>query len=125
MIALVSGSRDWVDVEALEEALFDLQPDEVIHGACRGADHIAGRIAKAWGIPVREFPADWYPKGHGGMYWPGAGEARNIQMVNELVVGRDVIVACVLPGIRGTMQVIRLAEIRGHRLIEVHPRAAP
>lgn len=125
MIALVCGSRDWTDITSLEEVLFDLQPDEVIHGACRGADHMAGRIAEAWSIPVRAFPADWNPKWANGGYWAGAGEFRNIQMVDQLVVGRDVIVACVLPGIRGTKQVMRLAEIRGHRLIEVHPRVAP
>jgi hypothetical protein len=124
MITLVSGSRDWTDREALEAALIDVQPDEIITGACEGADTIAIDIAKAWKIPFRKFPADWYPKHLGGRYWSGAGEARNIQMVNELEPGEDVIVACVLPQIRGTMQVIHLAEIRGHRLVRVYPRVA-
>ena len=36
-----------------------MNPGLVIHGAARGADVMAGSIAKNLEIPVRTFPADW------------------------------------------------------------------
>lgn len=119
MIALVTGSRDWVEKELLADVLFELQPDEIIAGACEGADTMAVELAREWAIPFREFPAIWYPCGPNGGYDPGAGEKRNIRMANQLEVGRDVIVACLLPQCRGTRNMIRIGLVRGHRVIEI------
>ncbi len=78
MKVLVTGDRFWDDYEATLRELEGLPKDCIIvHGACRGADTIAGEIAKALGMEVRPYPADW------GRYGRGAGPVRNRQMLKE------------------------------------------
>lgn len=86
MKVLVCGGREWDNYEAVLRELEALPRDAIIvHGACRGADTIAGEIAKALGHQVREYPADW------ARYGRGAGPIRNRQMLREerpdLVIG--------------------------------------
>lgn len=78
MKVLVCGSRDLVDQAPIERELRKLPPGTIIiHGAARGADNIAGYVAKRLGFIVRPYPADWdqYPK--------AAGPIRNSQMLKE------------------------------------------
>jgi hypothetical protein len=50
---------------------------ELCHGGAKGADTIAGLIARELGKFVTEFPADW------NRYGKGAGPIRNRQMLDE------------------------------------------
>lgn len=64
----------------IQKVLRMLDPEDVvIHGAARGADRIAGRLALTYGLKVIDFPADWM--GHG----KAAGPIRNKLMLD---VGR-------------------------------------
>lgn len=75
MKVLVTGDREWDDIELIAETLEKLPHDTiVIHGAARGADRIAGVVADALGFTVRDYPADWE------RYKKGAGPVRNRQM---------------------------------------------
>jgi len=62
---LICGSRDWTDedlvLRRLKTLKGDRHPEEVtvIHGACKGADHIAGLVAQSLGFRVVAVPADW------------------------------------------------------------------
>jgi hypothetical protein len=74
-IVLVCGDRNWWDRDTIRERLSEL-PEGVIvvHGACRGADQLAGQEAKILGFEVREFPPNW-------SLGPSAGPIRNSQMI--------------------------------------------
>ena len=75
---LVTGSRTWGNGERIGVALEKLAKDTgVIHGAARGADSLAGFIARLQHRPVREFPAKWDELGK------DAGPLRNRQMLDE------------------------------------------
>ena len=82
---------------------------EVIHGGARGADYVMGEIAKAAGLPVSIYPADW--RKHGKK----AGPIRNQLMLDD---GKP---DCVLayPGGRGTADMVRRAKVAGVRVVEV------
>lgn len=78
MLVLVCGDRNWTDRKKVADRLAILPQDTiVIHGACRGADQIAGEEAKKLGFIVHEFPADW------SKYGKMAGPVRNSQMLAE------------------------------------------
>lgn len=97
MRILVTGSRDWSDEEAVAFALLEQDPcaehddcfmDEhlitVVHGDCpTGADAIADKFARQWGVEVEPHAADW-SRGR------RAGPERNAHMVN---LGADVCLA--------------------------------
>ena len=79
MTVLICGSRSWDDPEAIAAEL-DLLPSNttIVHGGCpTGADAMADALARARGLTVRVFPADW--RTHG----PNAGPIRNNQMLRE------------------------------------------
>lgn len=101
---LVTGSRSWANVEAIESALLDAWNEarqdgwpgiEVIHGAASGADSIAGRWAatnQRDGVAHQPVPARWETcaptcppghrrKAHDVTYCPTAGHRRNADMV--------------------------------------------
>lgn len=72
------GSREWLDQTPVSNRLKLLPPDTIIvHGACKGADNIAGYVAELLGFEVRRYPADWE------RYGKGAGPIRNQQMLTE------------------------------------------
>jgi hypothetical protein len=73
---LIAGSRDWQDETPIRHALERTRPTVFIHGAARGADSIAARLAYAMGIEVRSFPADW-------SVGRAAGVVRNQRMLDE------------------------------------------
>lgn len=75
---LVTGDREWDDIQRVVEALQVYAPGTVlVHGACRGADLICAAVGEALGFVVRGYPADWaaYPR--------AAGPIRNQQMLTE------------------------------------------
>lgn len=95
MKILACGSRDWTDVQAMEKAL-DMFPSSalLIHGdngydangkalwgqpdelAVKGADKLAGKVARKRGMPVKVFTPDW-------KIGPSAGPRRNREQVKE------------------------------------------
>jgi len=75
---LVCGSRHWTDRATIRAWLSKFPNDTtVVHGACRGADTIAGDVARVLGFAVRKYPAEW--KRHGA----AAGPIRNQRMIDE------------------------------------------
>lgn len=79
MKVLVCGSRKWLSQKSIEEALKKLPKGTVIiHGACEGADNIAGYVANKLGFVVRDYPAEAE-----GRTWPSAGPLRNQEMLDK------------------------------------------
>ena len=109
---LVTGSRDWSDVEAVNEFLDKYSPDSndivLVHGDAPGLDTVAKRIAKERGWKVEDHPADWKRLGR------GAGPTRNTKMVS---LGADICLAFPLPDSVGTLDCIKKARKAG---IETH-----
>lgn len=105
---LACGSREWADWSTVREALHEVANGRVgryvtlVHGDCRGADRIAGRIAVDLGWDVRRFPANWAAHGR------AAGPIRNRAM---LAVRPHVVVA--FGEGRGTDDLVGEAERRG------------
>lgn len=112
MRVIVTGSRAWSDFiavfAALDEVVWDMEPDEaltIVHGGCpSGADHFARKWAGMYGAAVEVFPADW--AGHGRR----AGPLRNERMIKA---GADLVLAFPMPGGRGTQHTMQLAERAG------------
>ena len=111
MIVLVCGSRDWSDGNAIAERLDMLgRGTTIIHGAARGADRMAGKLAQAFGYVVEEYPADWRGKGR------RAGILRNLEMLDAKP---DLVLAFQRNGSTGTQHTIDEARKRGIP-VEVH-----
>ena len=77
MRLLICGDRKWSNKESIKQELITIQPDIVIHGACRGADQLADEAAKELGIECSSYPAQWYT------YGKAAGPIRNQRMIDE------------------------------------------
>lgn len=83
MRLLVCGNRDWACLDTIAAWLRPFRkrgPVTVIHGTAKGADFLAGEVAKAMGYSIEEYPADWYPD---GVYDEDAGKKRNQRMLDE------------------------------------------
>lgn len=117
---LVTGSRKWTDCAAIHAELKTgaaIDPGLIIiHGACRGADAIAGSIAKELGLVVRAYAADWY------QYGPAAGPIRNSEMLRVEHTECDVKIDLVLAfgDGPGTRDMTRKAFAKGIRIVEHH-----
>lgn len=79
MRVLVCGDRNWSDRDLMHMKLAEtlVEGDVLIHGDCRGADRMAGRVAGELGCEVEAYPADWDRHGK------AAGPIRNKQMLEE------------------------------------------
>jgi hypothetical protein len=98
MKILVCGGRDFAD-EGMVRAVLGrlLRPgDVVVHGAARGADSLAGKVAHEMGNEVRAYPANWRAHGRAG------GAIRNAEMLD--LERPEVVVA--FPGGAGTRDMI-------------------
>lgn len=112
MRILITGSRDWTDRETIRAALRSAgqaarthpQGVVVVHGGARGADTLAGEIAREFGCMVEVHLADWQTHGK------AAGPIRNAHMVK---LGADVCLAFPLGESRGTRGCIHMAETMG------------
>ncbi len=105
---LVCGSRTWREQQPIREALERLpEGSTVIHGAARGADEIAGIIAKQLGLEVLAFPADWEKHGK------AAGPIRNTQMLREGRPHQVIAFTRDLSQSRGTANMVRQAKAAG------------
>jgi hypothetical protein len=116
MKVLICGSREWVD-EGPIKAVIDGLPDDcvVMHGNARGADKLAGVLAKERGLEVEVYEPDWK------MFGANAGIVRNLKMLDE---NPDQVYAFWNGGSRGTAHTIREAEKRGLPLevLEIQPQ---
>ena len=106
-LVLVCGGRDFTGYQAVRAFLDGIAPREIVHGAARGADTLAGRYARDRALPCQEFPVDWYPEGR---FHRGAAFDRNKRM---LTTSRpDLVVA--FPGGGGTAHMVRTAREHGY-----------
>ncbi len=103
MQVIVSGSRDWADIDAVFRALDELQPTLVIQGGARGADLIAKNWCEARGVRCKTYPAAWARHGR------RAGMLRNVLMLQSHPTA--LVVAFPLDG-PGTWGCIREARAR-------------
>lgn len=109
---LVTGSRHWDDVPAVETALggywFAMAHGRsntvLVHGECTGLDTIAAQLWRRWNLPDEQFDADWDNLGK------AAGPIRNQMMVAS---GADVCLAFPMPSSRGTFDCMRRAACAG------------
>jgi YspA, cpYpsA-related SLOG family len=114
MRLLVCGSRTWTDRPRLWQVLDRLvsahgdRQVTVIEGDARGADRLAGQLARRRGWRLERYPADWSGEGR------AAGFRRNARMLRE---GRpDVVVAFTVGPLhesRGTADMVRRAQEAG------------
>lgn len=118
MRILVTGSRDWDDMNKVWDAIHEQDPcvehddcfDEshlitIVHGACpTGADAMADLVGREWGVRVERHPARWDELGK------RAGFVRNAEMVN---LGADVCLAFIKNESRGATHTADLAEKAG------------
>lgn len=78
MKVLICGDRNWSDSKKIADRVKQLPANTVvIHGACRGADRIAGNAAFNLGYKIVQFPAQWKKYGR------AAGPIRNQRMLDE------------------------------------------
>lgn len=120
---LVTGSRHWTDEAALASAMVRalrwLWPEKgqqgvvLVHGAAKGADQMAARLAAQHGWEVEAHPADW------GAHGKGAGPQRNQAMVDA---GADILLVCPVPGSRGTWDCMKRAVEAGIPVYVVNPK---
>lgn len=118
-LVLVCGSRNWTDESTIADVLSDVFYDieeggghpTVMHGAARGADTLAARVADFYGVPTIAVPANWVCHGK------AAGPIRNRQMLDRKPA---VVVAFMLPGSRGTQDCVAEAQRRGIRTTVIH-----
>ena len=110
MKVLVCGGRDYADKARVNEALGIVHRKckitELIHGAARGADTLAGEWAKENGIKVSAFPADWEK------HKKAAGPIRNQKMLDD--AKPEAVVA--FPGGSGTKDMLLRAQLSGLKI---------
>jgi hypothetical protein len=107
MKALFCGDRNWDNEAPIRTALLELLPDTIIiHGGARGADKMAGRVAKELGFTVIELPANW------GRYGRAAGPIRNREM---LMLNPDIVFAFHknIDESKGTKHMLKIAKEAG------------
>jgi hypothetical protein len=114
MRLLVCGSRAWTDRPRLWQILDRLVSQHsdgqvvLIEGDARGADRLAGQLARERGWRLERYPADWTRQGR------AAGFRRNARMLQQ---GRpDLVVAFTvgpLAASRGTADMVRRAQEAG------------
>ncbi len=84
MRLIIAGSREYPQAVMQKQLLESWQwistATEVISGCARGPDTWGATYARANGIPVREFPANWKPDGVN--VDRGAGHKRNQEMLD-------------------------------------------
>ena len=85
MRVLICGDKEWKDIQKILQRIMKLPPHSIIiHGSARGADIIAGEVARELHLRVQSCPADW------SRYGRAAGPIRNRQMLDlepHLVIG--------------------------------------
>jgi len=117
MKVLICGGRNWMDLSSVVYVLaaFEKENPIIIHGDCRGADRIAGDIAKRLDYEVRVYPAEW------DKYGRGAGFIRNQQMLDVENPDMVIVFHNDLENSKGSKDMMRRAEKEG--IIILHFRS--
>lgn len=119
---VVTGSRDWSDLRALADAIFDAVEEAadakpiIIQGGAQGADALALHMAKNNEFAHETFEADWQAFGR------AAGPIRNRAMLDS---GADLVLAFPVGGRThspGTWDCIEAAAERGIP-VRIFPRS--
>jgi len=118
----VAGSRDFPKLELAARFIRDVpmllwpqatrEEIEILEGAARGVDQLAGMIAKEEGYGLRVLPAQW------SEYGPSAGMVRN----EKLCRMADALLALWDGKSRGTEHSIELARAKGIPVVLVEVR---
>lgn len=107
MKLIIAGGRDFMNYEKLRTCVDDFvqrnEVTEVVSGTARGADVLGEIYAKANGIPVKQFPANWNKHGK------KAGYLRNAEMAEYA----DALIAFWDGKSKGTKHMIDLAYKHG------------
>lgn len=77
---LICGAREWINFDKIKKVLLEYPQSRetiIIHGDWKGADKIAGYLAKQLNMTVEAYPANW------DKYGKAAGPIRNQQMLDE------------------------------------------
>jgi len=110
---IIAGGRDYnprpEDERIITDVVKRLGVTEIISGGARGADAMGENYAKAMGIPLRVFPANW------NKYGKKAGPIRNEKMASTA----DAVL--LFPGGAGTADMRRKASMYGLEIVEAHP----
>ena len=132
---LVCGSREWTDRDLLAATVHQAIAEHgagrpgvvLIEGDARGADRMAGQLARARGWQLQVYPADWQHHGR------AAGIRRNARMLRDGRPERVLAFTDDLAASRGTADMVRRARaahlpvlVIGHQLKpgeEVTPKA--
>jgi hypothetical protein len=109
MKIIVTGGRNYNNPNKVDEVLSRLNPTEVIHGACSGADELAMRWAISNQVKHTPYPADW------GRYGYRAGPVRNRLMI----ISNPDATLVAFPGGKGTANAIGVAESINLNIIKV------
>lgn len=105
MRILVCGSRSFANRTYAKSVLMAYPATTtIVHGGARGADSLAGEVAKELGMTVEVYPADWDGLGK------RAGYVRNKQMVDSKP---DLVIAFWNGVSKGTKHTIDLATAAG------------
>ena len=114
---LITGSRNWRRYDQLRAILTRTReksgPFTLVHGAARGVDREAAKIALSLGCEVEPHPVDW-----GGGAGRGAGMVRNQAMVD---LGADYCFAFIRnssPGASHCAGAAERAGIRTYRFVD-------
>lgn len=112
---LVTGSREFTDEDIVRGAIIETlmcrgrsaQATLLAHGAARGADMLADRVARSMNMAVVQYPADWR------RYGRRAGYVRNAEMLEN--ANPEVALAFFKLGAenKGTAMMVKLCKDRG------------
>jgi len=121
---LVCGDRNWSNEQVIREILGKFKhPKEihVVHGAARGADAIAGQVAKELGMSVTEVPAEWHK------FKRNAGPIRNRKMFDEFHPEAVFAFHSNITESKGTKNMVEYARSKGCKKIMViaDPNVSP
>jgi predicted Rossmann-fold nucleotide-binding protein len=106
---LVCGGRGYDLYYRVVAILSEYDNIRIIHGGAPGLDSLADKYAKAVGVEVKVYPADWKK------YGKAAGPIRNQEMLDNEPV--DEVIA--FPGGKGTFDMCRRAREKGIKVTEV------
>ena len=112
---LICGDRDWTDKDTIKKVMMNFPLGTiVIHGGARGADSLAGIVAKELGLHVVVYKADW------ARFGKAAGPIRNAEMLED---GKPDGVIAFHHDIRkskGTAHMVKIAKKKGLE-VEIYP----
>lgn len=116
MIIVVTGSRDWRDIGAIRDALFDVIVNEesdrmsdytLRQGCASGADAIARALADHWGMTIDDYWPDYHR-----YEFAEANKVRNVAMMTTEPIP-DVCLAFPTERSRGTWHAVNAAKAEG------------